>query len=152
DSRENAILRRMTLPAQLPGPIVPGDRVAGKYEVVRVVGEGGMGIVYEVLHTRLQQRAAIKMLQTRVLMMPDVVAGFEREARAACRLRSRYAVRIQDVDHDTAGRAYMVMEYLEGHDLSHELETRGRLPVAEAVDLVMMACAAMAEAHAGNVV
>jgi serine/threonine-protein kinase len=131
---------------------VPGDRIADKYEVVRVVGEGGMGVVYEVVHSRLQQRAAIKMLLPRVQAMPDVVARFEREARAACRLRSRHAVRITDVDHDELGRAYMVMEYLDGHDLAFELHQRGRLPVAEAVDVVLQACAAMAEAHASGVV
>jgi serine/threonine-protein kinase len=130
----------------------PGDRIADKYEVVRVVGEGGMGVVYEVIHSRLQQRAAIKMLLPRVQAMPDVVARFEREARAACRLRSRHAVRITDVDHDELGRAYMVMEYLDGHDLAYELHLRGRLPVAEAVDVVLQACAAMAEAHASGVV
>src|SRR5262249_52875424 len=145
---------------------VPGDRFAGKYEIVRVIGEGGMGIVYEAMHLRLQQRVAIKMLQPRVLAMADVVARFEREARAACRLRSRHAVRILDVDQiDTgpigagqaptgqvAGFAYMVMEYLEGHDLASELHERIRLPVPEAVDYVLQACVAMAEAHASGVV
>ena len=130
----------------------PGDRIADKYDVVRVVGEGGMGVVYEVMHARLQQRAAIKMLLSRVQAMPDVVARFEREARAACRLRSRHSVRITDVDHDDRGRAYMVMEYLDGHDLAHELHVRGRLSVGEAVDFLLQACAAMAEAHTSGVV
>jgi serine/threonine-protein kinase len=130
----------------------PGDRIADKYDVVRVVGEGGMGVVYEVMHTRLQQRAAIKMLQPRVQAMPDVASRFEREARAACRLRSRHAVRITDVDQDAAGRAYIVMEFLEGRDLAVELAMRGRLPVAEAVTLVLQACVAMAEAHTSGVV
>ena len=135
--------------ASLPAP---GDRIAGKYDVLRVIGEGGMGIVYEVVHTRLQQRAAIKMLLPRVQAMPDVSARFEREARAACRLRSRHAVRITDVDHDDRGRAYMVMEFLEGHDLSAELEARRKLPTVEGVDVLLQACAAMAEAHASGVV
>jgi serine/threonine protein kinase len=130
----------------------PGDRIADKYDVVRVIGEGGMGVVYEVMHARLQQRAAIKMLLSRVQAMPDVVARFEREARAACRLRSRHSVRITDVDHDESGRAYMVMEYLDGHDLAHELHVRGRLSIGESVDFVLQACAAMAEAHTGGVV
>src|SRR5439155_24123465 len=99
-----------------------------------------------------QQRVAIKLLQPRVLYRPDVVARFEREARAACRLRSRHAVRILDVDQVPGGLAYMVMEYLEGHDLSQELHHRVRLQVAEAVDYVLQACVAMAEAHASGVV
>ncbi|HEY2516247.1 MAG TPA: protein kinase [Polyangiaceae bacterium] len=142
----------LAFPSSLASLPAPGDRIAGKYDVVRVVGEGGMGIVYEVVHTRLQQRAAIKMLQPRVQAMADVSARFEREARAACRLRSRYAVRISDVDHDERGRAYMVMEFLEGHDLSAELEARRRLPPTEGVDVLLQACVAMAEAHVSGVV
>ena len=135
--------------ARLPAA---GDKLAGKYEIVRIIGEGGMGVVYEAMHLRLQQKVAIKLLQPRVLYMPDVVARFEREARAACRLRSRHAVRILDVDQTPAGLAYMVMEYLEGHDLSEELNRRIRLSVAESVDFVLQACVAMAEAHASGVV
>jgi serine/threonine protein kinase len=111
-----------------------------------------MGVVYEALHLRLQQRVAIKLLQPRVLRMPEVVARFEREARAACRLKSRNAVRILDVDHTTEGLAYMVMEFLEGHDLARELELRIRLRPAEAVDVVLQASVAMAEAHASGVI
>jgi len=61
-------------------------------------------------------------------------------------------VRITDVDQDDNGRAYIVMEFLEGHDLSAELAERHRLPVADAVDIVLQACVAMAEAHASGVV
>jgi serine/threonine protein kinase len=142
----------VTQPSADPRLPLAGDKFAGKYEIVRVIGEGGMGIVYEAMHLRLQQRVAIKLLQPRVLYMPDVVARFEREARAACRLRSRHAVRILDVDQVPGGLAYMVMEYLEGHDLSQELHHRVRLQVAEAVDYVLQACVAMAEAHASGVV
>jgi serine/threonine-protein kinase len=120
--------------------------------VVRIIGEGGMGLVYEAIHVRLQQRVAIKLLQPRVLNLPEVVARFEREARAACRLKSRNSVRILDVDHTTAGLAYMVMEYLEGRDLSEELEARVRLRPAEAVDFILQACSAMSEAHASGVI
>ena len=139
-------------PIVASGLPAPGDRIAEKYDVIRVIGEGGMGVVYEVVHTRLQQRAAIKMLQPRVQAMPDVASRFEREARAACRLKSRHAVRITDVDHDEKGRAYMVMEFLEGFDLSEDLQSRGRLPPREAVDTVLQTCTAMAEAHASGVI
>ena len=69
-----------------------GDVIAGKYELKRILGEGGMGIVFEATHTRMRQRVAIKMLLPEMLEMPELVTRFEREARAAGQLRSRHAV------------------------------------------------------------
>jgi serine/threonine protein kinase len=130
----------------------PGETFAGKYSIVRIIGEGGMGKVYEAIHLRLRQRMAIKMLVPRVLDMPDVVARFEREGRTAAQLRSRHVARILDVDTTPAGVPFMVMEYLEGHDLDVELQQRGQLPVAEGVGYVCQACEAMEEAHGLGIV
>ena len=129
-----------------------GDVIAGKYELKRILGEGGMGIVFEATHTRMRQRVAIKMLLPEMLEMPELVTRFEREARAAGQLRSRHAARVVDVDVTTDGLPYMVMEFLEGHDLGTELESRLQLPFEEAVDYVLQACVAMAEAHAQGIV
>jgi serine/threonine-protein kinase len=130
----------------------PGDTLAGKYSIVRVIGEGGMGKVYEAIHLRLRQRVAIKMLLPRVVQLDDVVARFEREGRMAAQLRSRNVARILDVDSTQTGIPYMVMEYLEGHDLDVELQQRGMLPIEEAVSYVCQACEAMEEAHALGIV
>ncbi len=125
----------------------PGDVVAGKYTIVRVLGEGGMGIVYEATHQRLRQRVALKMLLPSMLEHEVIVSRFDREARAAAQLRGRHCVRVKDVDVTADGLPYMVMDLLEGHDLEVEIERRGWLPVPEAVDYVLQACAAMVEAH-----
>jgi len=130
----------------------PGDMLAGKYQLVRKLGEGGMGVVYEAIHTRIQQRVAIKMLLPEVLDLPEVVPRFEREARAAGKLRSDNTARVLDVDMSENGLPYMVMEFLDGFDLGHVLEKQGALPVPEAVDYVLQACNAMAEAHAEGVI
>jgi serine/threonine-protein kinase len=132
----------------------PGETIAGKYEVVRLLGRGGMGIVVEALHRKLDQRFAIKLLLPEALSRSDAVARFEREARASARLRSPYAVRVHDVDNDASrgGLPFIVMEYLEGHDLSKELRERGTLPVSEAVDIALQVCLAMSEAHARGIV
>lgn len=132
----------------------PGETIAGKYEVVRLLGRGGMGIVVEALHRKLDQRFAIKLLLPEALSRQDAVARFEREARASARLRSPYAVRVHDVDNDAArgGLPFIVMEYLEGHDLAKELRERGTLPVPEAVDIALQVCLAMSEAHARGIV
>ena len=129
-----------------------GTTLAGKYRIDRVLGEGGMGIVYEAFHLRLQQRVAIKMLLPLVLADPEFVARFEREARAIATLESPHVAKILDVDTSPEGLPYMVIEYLDGHDLAEELTTRGRFPVAEAAALVLEACVPIAEAHALGVV
>ncbi|HEX7600651.1 MAG TPA: serine/threonine-protein kinase [Polyangiaceae bacterium] len=129
-----------------------GTTLAGKYRIERVLGEGGMGVVYEAFHLRLQHRVAIKMLLPVVLENPEFVARFEREARAAATLESPHVAKILDVDTSPDGLPYMVIEYLEGHDLSEELVKRGRLPVDEAVARVMEACVPIAQAHALGIV
>src|SRR5215471_13237667 len=125
----------------------PGDLVDGKYAITRVIGSGGMGIVYEALHLRLGQPVALKMLLPDLLDREDVVARFEREGRAAVRLRSPHVARVFDVDVLPNGTPYMVLELLEGRDLAAELTLRGPLPLSEAVDYILQACDAMAEAH-----
>ena len=111
-----------------------------------------MGVVYEAEHTRMQQRVAIKMLLPEILERPDLVSRFEREARAAGKLKSDNTARVIDVDVTEDGLPYMVMEFLEGSDLGEILERKKTLPVAEAVDFVLQTCHAMAEAHAKGVI
>jgi hypothetical protein len=130
----------------------PGDVVAGKYQVARLLGKGGMGVVVEATHRKLGTRVAIKFLMPDALTTSDGVARFDREARAAALLRSRYVVRVLDIDTTADGLPFIVMEYLEGFDLGAELKRRKVLGVAEAVDFVLEACIGLAEAHAHGIV
>jgi tRNA A-37 threonylcarbamoyl transferase component Bud32 len=130
----------------------PGDSIGGKYTVVRKIGEGGMAVVYEVIHVRLGQRLAIKVLRPDVQDLDLVLARFEREARATAQLRSIHTARVVDVDTLPSGLPYMVLEYLEGRDLDAELYLTGPLPVVEAVDIVLQVADAMAEAHEQGVI
>jgi eukaryotic-like serine/threonine-protein kinase len=125
----------------------PGQVIGGKYEIVRVMGEGGMGVVFEATHLKLCQRVAVKMLLPEMLAHDVIVTRFEREARASGQLRNRHTARVMDVDVTAEGLPYMVMEYLEGHDLQTELDLRQRLPLVEAAQYVLQACSAMIEAH-----
>jgi serine/threonine-protein kinase len=127
-----------------------GDVVMGKYRIDRVLGRGNMGIVLAATHLGLEQRVAIK------LMLPGKAADeqharFLREARAAARLSSQHAVKVLDVSMGD-GAPYMVMEYLDGRDLAGVLEARGPLPVEDAVEYVLQACEAIAEAHAAGII
>jgi serine/threonine protein kinase len=136
----------------LPRLPKPGDVVDDKYEIVGVVGRGGMGIVFEALHRRLRQRVALKMLHPHVKEEPGVIERFEREARAAGQLLSTNVARVLDVATSSTGLPYIVMEFLDGRDLQDELEVKKQLPIQEAVDYVLQACAAMREAHALGII
>jgi protein kinase-like protein len=148
DQERSSVRLRVIRPA-LPKP---GDTIAGKYRLVRIIGEGGMGIVYEAAHLRLRQRLAIKVLRPDLPEFDEVVARFEREARAAAQLQSIHTARVIDVDTLPSGLPYIVLEFLDGRDLDAELEGTGAMAVQDAVDIVLQAADAMSEAHALGIV
>ncbi|HWA74479.1 MAG TPA: serine/threonine-protein kinase [Polyangiaceae bacterium] len=129
----------------------PGDVLAGKYRVERVLGAGGMGVVVAALHLELEERVAVKFLLPEYADNENAAKRFLREARAAARIKSEYVARVIDVGRLETSAPYMVMEYLEGRDLS-ALVSGGPLPIDDAVDYVIQACHAMAEAHAAGIV
>ncbi len=132
--------------------VKPGDVIAGKYEVDQVLGAGGMGIVVSAHHLQLEERVAIKFLLPGALGNQEAVQRFSREARAAAKIKNDHVARVWDVGTLESGAPYIVMEYLEGHDLEHEIEQRGQLNVAETVDYLLQACEAIAQAHALGIV
>jgi len=111
-----------------------------------------MGVVFRAVNTRLGQNVAIKIPQAIVLAEPALVDRFAREAKAAARLRHRNSARVIDVDTSEDGIPYLVMEFLQGHDLESELLQRGKLSVDEAVGYIIQACSAMVEAHSRGIV
>jgi len=135
-----------------PPRVREGDVLAGKYVVERVLGVGGMGAVVAATHQQLGGRVALKFLLPELATQEVVVRRFLKEARAAAQITSEHVARVTDVATLDGGEPYMVMEYLEGRDLSSELAARGPLPVPEAVDYVLQALQAVAEAHAKGVV
>jgi serine/threonine protein kinase len=133
--------------------VQPGDVIADKYRVERVIGRGGMGVVAAAVHVELGSRVALKFLLPAALANKEAVVRFEREARACVALQSDHVSRVLDVGRLPDGAPYMVMELLEGMDLAHELHRRGgKLPVHEAVSFIVQACDAIAEAHALGIV
>lgn len=133
-------------------PVAVGEILAEKYRVDRVLGEGGMGVVVAAHHLELDQPVAIKFLLDDVANSEEGAERFRREARAAARIQSDHVVRVLDVGVLPAGARYMVMEYLDGRDLSEELQARGQLGVAEAVAYVLEALDAIGQAHAAGIV
>jgi eukaryotic-like serine/threonine-protein kinase len=126
--------------------------LANKYRVERVLGRGGMGVVVAAHHVQLNEKVAIKFLLPEALAKPETVERFMREARAAVRIKSEHVARVSDVGVLEDGEPYMVMECLEGIDLAAWLRQRGVLPVEQAVEFLLQACEAIAEAHALGIV
>ena len=130
----------------------PGEVLAGKYRIERLIGRGGMAEVYAAYHEILHQLVAVKVLMPHVASTPGATPRFLNEARAAARIRGEHVTTVMDVGTLDDGGAYMVLEYLEGEDLEACAARRGSLPVAETVDYVLEALEAVAQAHALGIV
>jgi len=142
----------LDIAVEISAGVRPGEILAGKYRVERVLGWGGMGVVVAAHHLELDQRVALKFLSPQALASAEIVARFAREARAAVRIKSEHVARVTDVGQLDNGSPFMVMEYLDGVDLSGWLAQKGPLPAEQAVDFVLQACEALAEAHALGIV
>jgi serine/threonine-protein kinase len=129
-----------------------GDVLAGKYRVEAVLGVGGMGVVVAAHHLQLDEKVALKFLLPEAVRSPEALARFEREARAAVKIKSEHVARVSDVGKLDSGAPYMVMEYLDGGDLSSMLQKQGKLPADQAVAFVLQAGEAIAEAHSLGIV
>jgi serine/threonine protein kinase len=133
-------------------PTLPGTVLAGKYRVERVLGQGGMGVVVEARHMQLDERVALKFLLPEYAKHPEAAARFLREARNAVKIKSEHVARVSDVGTLDSGAPYMVMEYLEGRDLSGVLQKTGIIAISDAVDYIIQGCEAIAEAHSHGIV
>jgi eukaryotic-like serine/threonine-protein kinase len=122
-----------------------GQIVADKYRIDGLMGTGAVGVVVAATHVELDQRVAIKFLRE---ASPEALARFKREARLLVRLKGPHVARVFDVGSLDDDTPYIVMEHLDGSDLASIASSRGRLPVEEAVEYIVQASEAVAEAHA----
>lgn len=122
-----------------------------KYEVLDTLGGGGMGRVLRARHRQLKRLVAIKLLH-QDLRAPESVTRFLREARAAAQIRSAHIAHVLDAGLLDNGQPYIVMEYLQGQDLSQLLSAQGRLPLEQAVHFTLQALDALAEAHSLHII
>jgi len=134
------------------GPRLTGTIVAGKYRVKQLVGTGGMGTVWEGIHTTLGTRVAVKFIRPQYAEQPEARARFEIEARAAAKLQTKHAVHVFDYGVTPDGLPYIVMEFLDGESLSDAIVARGRLEPGEVAHIIGQAARALAKAHAAGVV
>jgi len=125
-----------------------GNVLHGKYRLVRLLGDGGMGAVYEATHQRLGTHVAIKVLHSELSLRPGIVERFLQEARVSAQIRSPHVAQVIDVDQTPEGDAYMVMELLEGETLLHLLERERKLSIAVACAFTLQILEALEAAHA----
>jgi serine/threonine-protein kinase len=136
----------------LEGELSPGDVLAEKYRLDAVIGRGAMGFVLRAWHLQLEEPVAVKFLLPELAENEEALARFEREARAAFKIRSEHVSRVLDVGRIESGAPFMVMEYLEGTDLAQIIDSRAPIPVEEAIDYLLQASDAIAEAHGLGIV
>ena len=129
-----------------------GDVVGEKYRVEEMIGSGAMGSVYRAHHLKLRTDVALKVLRPERLQDVNAERRFSREARATSALTSPHAIRTFDIDRLPNGVPYIVMEYLDGSDLSATVIANGPLPVADAVSHLIAACDAVGEAHGLSII
>jgi eukaryotic-like serine/threonine-protein kinase len=129
-----------------------GDLLVGKYRIEKQVGEGGMGVVFAARHEALDQLVAVKVLLADAAKGDGVIERFVREAQAAARLQSEHVARVFDAGSLENEVPFLVMEYLEGCDLEELLKLNGSLAIPDAVDYVLQALAAIAQAHAVGII
>jgi serine/threonine-protein kinase len=129
-----------------------GRTAGGKYKLVRLLGKGGMGEVYEAQHSVIGRRFAIKFLHPHLAANSEVVARFQREAQAAGSLENENIAAVVDAGTADDGAPFLVMEYLDGEDLAHLLVRGGPLPVPRAAYIIIQACRGLAAAHGRGIV
>ena len=144
------VRRRIAEQVEATQPTEAGIRALGPYVLLTQIGQGGMGAVYRARDTRLRREVAVKVLSPAVAAQPDLVARFDREARAVAALKHPNVVIIHDVGYE-ADTHFLVMDLLDGKSL-REAVARGPLPASRAIHYIRQVCSGLAVAHAQGIV
>jgi serine/threonine-protein kinase len=126
--------------------------VAAKYEIVRLIGRGGMGSVWEGRHASLGTRVAVKFIDPEYARSKDAQSRFVNEARAVATIQSKHAIQIFDHGVTDDGRPYIVMELLLGEPLDKRLERVGRMSLQETARMIVQVCRALQRAHDAGII
>jgi serine/threonine protein kinase len=129
-----------------------GSVVAGKYRLLRILGRGGMGVVYEAEHAMTRRRVAVKVLHAHHRQTGDAAKRFINEAQAAGRIQHPNVVEVLDAGEDDDKSLYLVLELLQGHDLATLLMRQRRIDVADTITIIAQVLQALAVAHARGII
>ena len=138
--------------SQPSGDPIVGTTVAGRYKVIKLLGEGGMGQVYLAEHFAIEKRVALKVLRAEYAHKGEIVTRFQQEAISASRIKHPNVLDVFDFGQLENGCFYLAMEFLEGNDLADELQRQRVLTAPRALPIAMQICRALSAAHAKGVV
>ena len=125
---------------------------AGRFRLVQVLGQGGMGVVYLAEHAMMGRKVALKVLHETGQQDAKTISRFRREARAACRIDHPHVATIHDFGHDEGQVPYLVMEYVPGPSLADVVRREGSLPVPRAVNILVQVAGGLSAAHRCRVI
>ncbi len=129
-----------------------GQVIADRYRVMRLIGEGGMGQVYEAQHVNINRRFALKLLRPEIVSNPEAVARFRQEAWSASSIGHENIIEIDDFATLPNGSVYLAMEYLQGRALSERMRAEPRLQLDEALAILLQVCSGLSAAHEKGIV
>ena len=129
-----------------------GQVVEGRYRVDRLIGKGGMGVVYEAHHLLIRRKVALKVLTANAVFLPERAERFRREALAAAAVGSSHVVDVLDMGQLESGSPYIVLEHLDGVDLGYAVAVAERFGVSRAVHVLCQLCDALSAVHASGIV
>jgi tetratricopeptide (TPR) repeat protein/predicted Ser/Thr protein kinase len=129
----------------------PGDLVGARYEILQLLGEGGMGAVYKALDREVERTVALKLIRPELASNPAILARFKQELLTAHQVTHKNVIRIYDIA-EADGVKFITMEFVEGRDLRHILTDRGTLPVSESVEIIRQVCYALDAAHSAGII
>ena len=134
-----------------PVAIEPGSVIGNRFEILQLLGEGGMGAVYKAHDRELERDVALKLIRAELARNPEILQRFKQELILARQVTHRNVIRIFDLGQ-ADGHKYITMEYLEGRDLRAVLRDKGKLPPEEAAKIILQICRALEAAHAEGVI
>src|SRR5580700_5478648 len=129
----------------------PGDVIGGRYEILLLLGEGGMGAVYKALDRDVERTVALKLIRPELAANPAILARFKQELLTAHQVTHKNVIRIYDLS-EADGVKFITMEFVEGSDLRQLYRDRGKLPPDEAVDIIRQVCMALDAAHSAGII
>src|ERR1700745_400869 len=146
---QRAFPRAGSLPPQFV--LTPGMLVAVRYEILEVLGEGGMGAVYKARDRELDRLVSLKVIRPELASNPDILQRFKQEILLSSKVTHRNVVRIYDLG-EAEGLKFITMEYVDGRDLRQKLKQEGKLGVAEARDIIAQVLSGLAAAHREGII
>ena len=129
----------------------PGDLIGARYEILSLLGEGGMGAVYKALDREVERTVALKLIRPELASNPAILARFKQELLTAHQVTHKNVIRIYDIS-EADGVKFITMEFVEGHDLRRILTDNGKLPIERAVEIIRQVCLALEAAHSAGII